>query len=127
MRAEAGITVEPPGRVAFAPVSPGPTDPAFAATLTDAMLQGVAWALLIATLNSGVTGTVTITGPPAAGITVHRAAAETVSAAKGRCYLAAVGWPGEAVILEFARDGELPGSRPSTVGEPAHTLTLVID
>src|SRR3546814_1436698 len=60
MRAEAGITVEPPGRVAFAPVSPGPTDPAFAATLTDAMLQGVAWALLIATLNSGVTGTVTI-------------------------------------------------------------------
>src|SRR3546814_3225312 len=91
------------------------------------MLEGVAWALLIATLNSGVTGTVTINGTPAAGITVHREAAETVSDAKVRFYLAAVGWPGEAVILEFESDGDLLGSRPATVGATQQTFTFVID
>src|SRR3546814_14278873 len=80
------------------------------------MLRGVAWALLIATLNSGVTGTVTINGTPAAGITVHREAAETVSDAKGRFYLAAVGWPGEAVILEFESEGALLASRQAALG-----------
>src|SRR3546814_21104738 len=80
------------------------------------MLQGVAWALLIATLNNGVTGTVPINGTPAAGITVHREAAETVSDAQGRFYLAAVGWPGEEVLLEFQSDGNLSGIRPATVG-----------
>ena len=123
---ETGLTVLAPGRVAFAPLSPGPTDPAFAAALTSAMLQGIAWALLIATLNSGIVGAVDDGTNPLAGITVGFGGRTTITDSTGRFFLAAVGWPGETVILAFDGDDPL-GTQAARVGSPLQTFSFPPD
>lgn len=112
--ASQGLNVIPPGRVALSPVSPDPTDPAFAVALTEAMLQGLTWALLIATLNSGITGAAMDGTDPVAGVTVTLGERTAITDSTGRFFLASAGWPGETVLLSFSDEDDL-GTLPAVV------------
>ncbi|MEM6678792.1 MAG: hypothetical protein AAF675_13070 [Pseudomonadota bacterium] len=124
-RAEQGIAVRAPGRIAYGPLSPQPSDPAFAALLTDRMFRGLSWALIIAMLRTGITGRVQIDGVDIAGVQVAlNEDRQTTTDAAGRFFFATAGWPGQSLALVFQRDGTLLGERGAVVGAPLQVFAF---